>query len=663
MNKIYLLVLLSVASFSSITAQQPLNMKGSEYCSMKKMKQGQLNDLSLASPNSPKHSYDVLNYTMNINLMNNYTSPYPASFSANLIIKFQIDTALNAIVLNAVNASLVIDSVKLAGTGFSHVSDLLTVNLDRTYLPGEITQVQLYYRHNNINDGAVYTSNGFFFTDCEPEGARKWFPCYDSPSDKATVDITAKVPLNVKLGSNGRLQDSIVDANSITYHWISRDPVATYLTVITSKVNYQLDVVNWTNPNTSEVVPIRFYHNSNEDPTYIESIIGDMTTFYSGQFGDHPFEKNGFATLNNQFVWGGMENQTLTSLCPGCWYESLVAHEFAHQWFGDMVTCGTWADIFLNEGFATWTEAHWTEHTGGYSAYKDEIINNAGTYLSQNPGWAISDPDWAINTPDVNILFNFAITYEKGSCVLHQLRYVLGDSLFFSGMKAYATDTVNFKYKSATIPDFRDKMEEVSGQDLNWFFDEWIYAPNHPNYKNVYAIKHLDNGKWQVMFTAKQSALAPIYWQMPLELEINFMDLSDTIVKVFNSYNSQIYAFEFDKQPTNLVFDPNHQIVLKEGSTIVGNEEFETSANHIISIAPDPFITSATVNYRLNSSGNVKIYLYDQLGRKISELANEKQSAGSHTLTIDGNSLQPGLYFLHFESGNISETIKLLKSN
>lgn len=388
-----------------------------------------------------------------------------------------------------------------------------------------------------------------------------------------------------------------------------------------------------------------------------------MTTFYSGQFGDHPFEKNGFATLNNQFVWGGMENQTLTSLCPGCWYESLVAHEFAHQWFGDMVTCGTWADIFLNEGFATWTEAHWTEHTGGYSAYKDEIINNAGTYLSQNPGWAISDPDWAINTPDVNILFNFAITYEKGSCVLHQLRYVLGDSLFFSGMKAYATDTVNFKYKSATIPDFRDKMEEVSGQDLNWFFDEWIYAPNHPNYKNVYAIKHLDNGKWQVMFTAKQSALAPIYWQMPLELEINFMDLSDTIVKVFNSYNSQIYAFEFDKQPTNLVFDPNHQIVLKEGSTIVGNEEFETSANHIISIAPDPFITSATVNYRLNSSGNVKIYLYDQLGRKISELANEKQSAGSHTLTIDGNSLQPGLYFLHFESGNISETIKLLKSN
>src|ERR1035437_6119509 len=180
--------------------------------------------------------------------------------------------------------------------------------------------------------------------------------------------------------------------------------------VLSPKLNYKLDIVYWHKlSNPADSIPLRFYYNTGESPDYIESILPDMTTYYSQNFIEHPFQKNGFATVGASFVWGGMENQTLTSICQNCWYESLVSHEFAHQWFGDMITCGTWADIWLNEGFATWTEAFWIEKTAGYSGYKSSINSDASWYFSYNPGWAISVPDWAIHTPGVDTLFNTAI--------------------------------------------------------------------------------------------------------------------------------------------------------------------------------------------------------------------------------------------------------------
>ncbi|MBK7380205.1 MAG: hypothetical protein IPJ03_14645 [Ignavibacteriales bacterium] len=155
---------------------------------------------------------------------------------------------------------------------------------------------------------------------------------------------------------------------------MAEDNIATYLFVISGKVNYNLDLVYWhklSNPNDS--IPLRFYWNQGENHSSVlqmEQVTLEMTDHYSTLFGEHPFEKNGFATLNSSFPWGGMENQTLTSLCPGCWSEGLISHEYAHQWFGDMITCATWANIWLNEGFATYSEALWIEHTSGYSSYK-----------------------------------------------------------------------------------------------------------------------------------------------------------------------------------------------------------------------------------------------------------------------------------------------------
>jgi len=661
MKKSTLALLVLITSCTVSFAQFANPQKGHYQCYQRKSQQGVLPVRNQLSPNAPRHAYDVLNYSIDLDLMNNYSAPYPASFSANVTIRFRMDSIMNVLALDAVNSSLLIDSVGLAGTGFNHEDDLLSVTLDRTYLPGEEAEVKIYYHHKNINDGAIYVSGGFLFTDCEPEGARRWFPCYDDPSDKATVEVKAKVPSNVKLGSNGRLQDSIPGSNFITYHWISRDPVATYLVVLSSKVNYNLDIVNWTNPNTSEVIPIRFYYNDNENPGPIMEIIGEMTDYFSTHFGDHPFEKNGFATLNGQFTWAGMENQTLTSLCPGCWQEWLIAHEYAHQWFGDMITCATWADIFLNEGFATWAEAFWNEHTQGYDTYMDEMKGNANYYLSSNPGWAISDPDWAVNTPGSGILFNYAVTYMKGSCVMHQLRFVLGDSLFFTGLKAYATDTVDFKYQSATIPDFRDKMESVTGVELDWFFDGWIYQPNHPNYKNVYQIKPLQDGKWRVTFTARQQDAATYYWQMPLELRISFMDLTDTIVKVFNSFHGQIFTFDFDRQPANLQFDPGHNILLRQGSTIVSDEESIAAEPALFLAMPTVFSGQTTIRYSLSHTDHVEFTLLDARGKEVMRQMQPNLTAGEHHWVLEGENLASGMYFLQMRTGDGTRVLKLVR--
>jgi hypothetical protein len=263
-----------------------------------------------------------------------------------------------------------------------------------------------------------------------------------------------------------------------------------------------------------------------------------------------------------------MENQTLTSLCPNCWQESLISHEFAHQWFGDMITCATWADIWLNEGFATFTEALWLEHLYGYSSYKSDINSDASSYLSSNPGWAISEPSWAVITPSTNTLFNYAITYMKGACVLHLLRYVMGDADFFDGLYSYANDP-NLKYKSAVIPDFKEHMSAAYGQDLSWFFDEWIYQPNHPVYQNQYWFQNISGSNWQVGFVARQTQSNSSFHKMPIEIKLSFTTGADTTIKVMNDFNDQIYMWNFNRQPNNIVFDPSNNIVLKTATLSV----------------------------------------------------------------------------------------------
>lgn len=662
MKKISALIFLLLISFTAGFGQNTTNVKGSLLCSQKKSS-GSYTPREIESPNSPRHNFDVLNYTLNFNLYNNFQTPYPQTFTANEVIKFKVDTALNLIKLNAVNNSLQIASVSLSASGYTHLQDTLTITLDRTYNPGEIVNVGIAYSHKDVEDGNFFVEGGFVFTDNEPEGARKWFPCYDHPADKAIVDITAKVPSTALLGSNGHLADSVTVADTTWFHWISRDPVATYLTVMSAKKNWNLDIVNWYSVQHPNVpIPFRFYYNDGEYPNYMEQLIPDVATYFSEKYGEHPFEKNGFASLNNQFAWGGMENQTLTNICTSCWYESLLVHEFAHQWFGDMISPGTWADIWLNEGFATWSEAFWYESYGGYSAYKSTIDDDASYYLSANPGWAIYVPEWAISTPDNNTLFNYAITYCKAACVLHTLRYSLGDDLFFPALYDYATDTANFKYKNAITDDFQAKFEESTGQDLDWFFQSWVRQPNHPVYENEYVIRDNNgNGTWDVSFLAKQVQTNADFFPIPIEIYILFNGGTDTTIRVRNDVNQQVFIFTFDKEPVNVFFDLNNEIVLKEATLTVGIDE-ENIGKQAFSLQqnyPNPVSGMTTFTYSLPENSQMSLALFDMSGKKVLNLVAEQQNRGTHVMTADLSKLGTGIYFCRLSAGNNTTTKRL----
>lgn len=666
MKKILPVFIILLLTSSNIFSQSEIK-KGSDECSRKKLSMKNLPQLfEQDSQNSPKHKFDVLNYKINVDIRNCFISPYPKNFNGSVTVRFRVDSALNSVQLNAVNTSIVVNGVSLAGNSFTHTGNILTVNLDRTYNAGETAEIKIDYTHQNTSDQAFYASGGMVFTDCEPEGARKWFPCYDRPSDKATLDLTAKVPANVRLGSNGRLNDSLVTGDTIYYHWISRDPVATYLTVMSAKVNYNLDIVYWHKlSNPADSIPIRFYYNSGENVTSIKQKIIPMMTFYSQKFGEHAFEKNGFATLNNQFSWGGMENQTLTSLCPNCWGENLISHEFGHQWFGDLITCGTWADIWLNEGFATYLEALWLENTSGYASYKSDINSDASGYLNSNPGWPMYNPAWAVTTPGVNELFNTAITYNKGACVLHMLRYTLGDTVFFNALKSYATDSAGgYKYNSSITDDFTSKISTVAGQDMSWFINQWVKEPNHPVYQNYYNFTQGTGSSWDVKFTARQTQTNTVFHKMPLEIKIGFSTGSDTLIRFMNDANNQLFVFTFNRQPTSLVFDPDNDIVLKQASLILGvsapgNEiagDYSLSQNY-----PNPFNPSTFINYHLKELSSMNLVIYDIYGKSIQTLVSEDQPAGNYEVQFDGSKYPSGVYYYRMKvNGNLIDTKRMV---
>ncbi len=676
MKKSFIFSLFILLVFSASLYSQMRFQKGSDACAHRKQNLTSIPDPIGDSPNSPKHTFDVLDYKLNLDMRSCFLSPYPKSFTGSVKVKFRIDTALSSISLNAVNTSMTINSVGLAGVSFTHASNILTVTLNRVYNAGEVAEVLINYQHLNVSDGAINTGNGGLFTDAEPEGARKWFPCWDKPSDKATVDITVKVPANVKLGSNGRLNDSTVTGDTIYYHWISRDPVTTYLTVLTGKVNYNLNIIYWRKlSNPSDSIPIRFYFNAGENPTAMQNMFPNMITYFSQKFGEHGFEKNGFTTAPAPgFNWGGMENQTLTTLCANCWSENLIAHEFAHQWFGDMISPATWADIWLNEGFATYSEALWREKTNGYSTYKSDINSDASGYLSSNPGWPMYNPSWAVTTPDVNTLFNTAITYYKGSCVLHMLRYVVNDTnVFFNMLRGYATDTANFKHKSAATDDFTVKISQIYGQDLTWFIDQWVKQPNHPVYSNLYQFNNNGNGTWNVGFQARQTQSNTPFHRMPLTVRITFQTGSDSLFRVDNTANNQIWIWQFNRQPLTFTFDPNNDIVLKTGSTaagtVPGTVGIASNNNELPKVFalmqnyPNPFNPVTNIRFDIPRRSNVTLKVFDITGKVVSEIYNGLSDPGKYTADFNATNLASGVYYYEINavepgSGNKFNSVK-----
>ena len=308
------------------------------------------------------------------------------------------------------------------------------------------------------------------FTFNEPDGARAWFPCNDHPRDKATYTFTLTVPGDLSAVANGEPEPPIDNGDGTrTFVWRMNYPMATYLAVI-AVGDYR--VVEETGPGD---IHLRHYYFANQSEAAVRqtfAVTGDAIAFYEQVFGPYPFDGYGHVLTRQGDV--GMETQTMTIMPmmlgdggPGA--VRIIVHELAHQWFGNLVSPYSWADIWLNEGFATYAEILWSEFTGGQEAMADNLgFNEFDVFIGGEFA--------PVGAPAVTDLFG-TNSYKKGGWVVHMLRREIGDEAFLATLRAYLE---RFGGGNATTRDLWDVAEAVSGQDLDAFFEQWVYRPGNP---------------------------------------------------------------------------------------------------------------------------------------------------------------------------------------
>lgn len=456
--------------------------------------------------------------------------------------------------INQVELDLTVDmavtAARSAGspTTFSHTQDLLAVALDRTYATGEVFSVEIDYHGNPAGESFGWDSHGgqpMIWTLSEPFGAREWWPCKDQPADKAdAVDIRATVNQNLVVASNGKLMSVTPNGTQHTYHWHESYPITTYL--VSLAIYPYAQYSDWYRYSPADSMEIQFFVYPDQLGSVQENYAKtkNMIAVYASLFGEYPFitEKYGHAS----FEWGGgMEHQTCTSL--GGWGESLIAHELTHMWWGDHVTCNSFHHIWLNEGFATYGEALWWEATLGEQAMHADMAANAyygpGTIYVEDPG-------------NFNEIFNSNLSYRKASWVLHMLRHAVGDDDFFDILRSYYTVHGG---GTATTEQFQAVAETVSGQDLNAFFQQWIYGEGFPVYSYQWTAEPAGSD-WEITLDIDQLQTNQVF-VMPIDIEIEFVGGGSQIQVVQNNAASQQVLLTVAAEPAAVRLDPDNWIL------------------------------------------------------------------------------------------------------
>ncbi len=409
-----------------------------------------------------------------------------------------------------------VDKVRVGGSErpFTHCDGRLGFDFDRSYRKGEIAVVDVQYHGKPQMGGMLIGENSYgrrvFFADNWPDRARNWFPSIDHPSDKATVDFIVTAPEKYDVVSNGRLvkTQSLLDGRKLT-HWSERKAIPTYcmvLGVAEFLIAHPLDIdgvsLDWYSyPQDSEAAAKKFGRSD------------IALRYFSGLVGPYPYEK--LAQVQSIIGVGGMENSSVIFYEESSFQntpvsEDPVPHEIAHQWFGNAITQSDWDHLWLSEGFATYFEALYYEHLQGAESLRRSMTRNAKKiqeyeYAESAP---IVDPDLTDIAKKLNPL-----NYEKGAWVLHMLRGMLGDVIFFEGIRRYYG---LHEGGNVLTEDFQKMMESVSGRNLNAFFHQWLYQPGWPDY---HVLWHWDAQAREVEITFHQTQTTALF-DMPLEVAI-----------------------------------------------------------------------------------------------------------------------------------------------
>lgn len=497
---------------------------------------------------------DVLHYTIRVRLNTEEKIVYG---NVSLSLKF-IDQPAEAVYLNLFD-NMSVDSLFLNGqsNSFAHLGKRLTIPLQHKFQPGDTFSVRIVYHGTPRNLGyssfkfGEINGNPLVGTLNEPEFASTWFPCNDRPDDKALLDIYITGDSSLTSVSNGYLAEIIPERGLKTYHWKTVYPISTYLICLYSSV-YQMfqDTCVLASGDT---IPLYFY----AIPKHLERAKTDfqdhqdMLNFYSNLFGPYPFPKEKYGVA--EFLWqgGAMEHQTITGVGTNFvrgarQLTDMLAHELVHHWWGDCVGPKTWKDIWLNEGFATYSEILYAEHV--------DPDMSAGKRLS---AFRIAPFTDDVYNPQRDMFS--ASVYYKGAWILHMLRSEIGDSTFFTLLRTWFT---TYKYSNASTSDFIGLAERLSGKNLQQFFKQWLFdGRGKLRVEYTWKTKPTDEGIL-LMLTLRQTQEGYDAYQVPVDVYFEQETKLTSFTKTIRlEQKEQTFQFTLKKRPNSLQFDQDCKLL------------------------------------------------------------------------------------------------------
>jgi aminopeptidase N len=586
--------------------------------------------------------YDVVFHHLDLKVERNSIA---IAGSVKTIAKSRV-AALDTILFQ-LHANFTVDSIIGSNRNkisFTRLPDIIQLVLPNPINFGETFEVQIYYRGIAPSGASAAIGNGFStrasptygnqitWSLSQPYSAYEWWPCKQSLQDKIdSVYISVTTDTSNKVGSNGLLKSITPMGNGKhKYHWQSNYIIDYYLVMVT--VGQFTEYLDYAKPKQiadSVLIQHYIYNNPLAYSNNVNSIRAtkSMLETFSETYGLYPFYKEKYGHVMAPFS-GGMEHQTMTSL--GIFNFGLVAHELAHQWFGDNVTCATWKDIWLNEGFATYSEylaAKYLTTPANALAVITKIQNDA------KPGVGSV---YCADTTNVSRIFSSALTYNKGASAVRVLHYLLGDSLFLKVCSTYQT---RFANGNATTKDFNLLVNELSKKNYDYFFNQWIYGAGWPTY-NVKWNQIADTLLVSVFQSNAQSAGNLV--DLPLPFLIKTMQ-GDSLIFLQQSGATGFYKIKNTRQISNLEMDPESWIlksanILKD-PTLTGINSLESNVK--IKVFPNP--VNDILSIKIQTKGQYSATLYDLNGKICGKFAFI--DAGE----INTSLLLQGLYLLVIE--------------
>lgn len=533
---------------------------------------------------------------------------------------------------------------------YSHSSNKLAIQLPSTLPLHKSDSVKVYYQ------GAPPSSGGFgaFITDShnrtpimwtlsEPYGAKDWWPCKQDLYDKAdSIDLIIIHPKEYKAAGNGvLLSETIIGENKRT-HWKHRHPITAYL-VAFAVTNYETysDYVPLDDNDSIQILnyvyPEDLDNAREQTPATIE-----IMKLFNKLFITYPYkdEKYGHA----QFGWGGgMEHQTMSFMVN--FNFDLIAHELAHQWFGDYITCNSWKNIWINEGFATYCESlcHEFGLSGqNWNNYKENQIR----YITSEPGGSLYVND---TTSDYSI-FNGRLSYAKGGMVLHMLRNEVGDTAFFRGIRNYLQDP-KLANGFASTENFQEHIEAESGMDLNYFFQDWIYGQGYPKY----TISWNQGGDLTGSVVIEQTQSHPTVDFFELNVPVKFAgEGQDTVLFFRNTEKIQLFPWQLNFKVNTIYFDPDHWLISR--NPVIQNVK-SPNLEDLLTISPNP--VKNELNVKLKDSLQFNSVTVHGISGKL--LIDFGETDFNNEFNFNLKKLKSGLYFMVLKSAKGDVIKKIIK--